>query len=216
VQLNYGYGIDECRRAVEMVEADALVLHLNALQEALQPEGDTRWSGLLDGIATVVRHVGVPVVVKEVGWGISGDTARQLADIGVAVIDVAGAGGTSWSEVERHRAGSLIAVAIAEEFADWGLPTADSIRAVRQAAPEVQVVASGGLRNGMDLAKAIALGSRLGGMAGPFLKAAHVSTASVVELIDVVSATLRVAMFATGIGDLDALRGTRRLIEVRA
>ena len=104
IQLNYGYGVDQCRRAVEMIEADALILHLNPLQEALQADGDWNWRGLLGKIEAVCRTVGVPVVAKEVGWGISEDTARRLAEAGVAAIDVAGAGGTSWSEVEYHRA----------------------------------------------------------------------------------------------------------------
>jgi isopentenyl-diphosphate delta-isomerase len=197
-----------------MIRADAIVLHLNALQEALQPEGDTRWHGLLDKIASVVRHVGVPVVVKEVGWGISGPTARRLADVGVAVIDVAGAGGTSWSEVERHRAGTLAAGAVAEAFSGWGLPTAESIVAVRSFAPSVEVIASGGLRDGVDVAKALALGGQIAGMAGPFLKAASASTEAVLEHIDVVAATLRIAMFAAGIPDVAALRGTPSLVRL--
>ena len=104
IQLNYDYGVDECRRAVEMVEADALILHLNALQEALQPEGDTRWAGLLEKIEQVCRALPVPVIAKEVGWGFSEQDARRLAEAGVRAIDVAGAGGTSWSQVEMHRA----------------------------------------------------------------------------------------------------------------
>jgi len=104
IQLNYGYGPDECRRAIEMIEADALILHLNPLQEALQPEGETRFARLLPKIEAVCRALEVPVVVKEVGWGISEEVARRLAGAGVAAIDVAGAGGSSWSQVEMHRA----------------------------------------------------------------------------------------------------------------
>jgi isopentenyl-diphosphate delta-isomerase len=212
VQLNYGYGIEHCRRAVDMIGADALILHLNPLQEALQPEGDTRWSGLLTAIEAVVRGVGVPVVVKEVGWGISGDVARRLADAGVAAIDVAGAGGTSWSEVEKHRAPDPVSRAVAGAFAGWGIPTAESLRAVRAAAPELLVFASGGLRDGIDVAKCVALGARLAGLAGPFLRAASESTARVVEEIDILAATLRTAMFAVGAATLDDLSASRHLV----
>jgi isopentenyl-diphosphate delta-isomerase len=198
VQLNYGMTVDDCRRAVDMIQADALILHLNPLQEALQPGGDSRWSGLLFKLEEVVRGLDVPVVVKEVGWGISGVVARRLAAAGVSVIDVAGAGGTSWSEVERHRAATPAGAAVAAAFSGWGIPTAESIRAVRAEAPDVQVIASGGLRSGVDAAKAIALGASLAGMAGPLLKAAAVSTEAVVDQLDIVSGTLRVAMFASG------------------
>jgi isopentenyl-diphosphate delta-isomerase len=212
IQLNYGYGVEECRRAVDMIRADGLILHLNPLQEALQPEGDTNWSGLLRRIEEVVRHVAVPVLVKEVGWGISAATARRLAEAGVAAIDVAGAGGTSWSEVERHRAPSERRRAVAAAFAGWGIPTAESLQSVRASAPGVEVVASGGLRDGLDVAKALALGAQLAGMAGPLLRAASASTDAVLDVVDTVGETLRVAMFAAGIPDIAALRGTPRLV----
>ena len=179
VQLNYGYGLDHCRRAVEMIEADALVLHLNALQEAVQPEGNTNFSGLLRKIEAVCRGLGVPVIAKEVGWGFSQQAARQLADAGVTAIDVAGAGGTSWSQVEMHRATNPTAARIAAAFADWGIPTAEAIRNVRGAAPALTVIASGGLRTGLDVAKCMALGASLCGLASPFLKAADQSTEAV-------------------------------------
>jgi isopentenyl-diphosphate delta-isomerase len=205
IQLNYGYGIDECRRAVEMVEADALILHLNALQEALQPEGDTRWSGLLDKIERVCRALPVPVIAKEVGWGFSAQDARRLAAAGVRAIDVAGAGGTSWSQVEMHRAQTESQRRLAATFVDWGIPTAQAILNVCQAAPELIVFASGGLRSGLDIAKCIALGARLGGMAGPFLKAATYSTDEVVLTIAELSREIQVCMFMTGAGNLEAL-----------
>lgn len=212
VQLNRGYGVDECRRAAAMIEADALILHLNALQEALQPEGDHDWSGLLAKIAAVCRAVGVPVIAKEVGWGIAPTVARQLVEAGVAAIDVAGAGGTSWSQVEMHRARSPMAARVAAHFIDWGIPTAECVAAVATALPNVPLIASGGLRNGVDVAKAIALGAQLGGLALPFLKAAALSTEAVSEAIEELAATLRVAMFAIGAPDLAALRRTPRLI----
>jgi isopentenyl-diphosphate delta-isomerase len=212
VQLNKGYSADHCRRAVEMIEADALILHLNPLQEVLQADGDWHWSGLLGKIDQVCRSVGVPVVIKEVGWGISGQLARQLAEIGVAAIDVAGAGGTSWSEVEYHRAPSERLRRLARVFADWGIPTADSLIAVGQAAPHLPRFASGGLRNGIDVAKCLALGASLGGLASPFLKAAAISAEAVVETIDFLADELRIAMFCAGAGDIAALREPGRLV----
>lgn len=212
VQLNYGYSIDQCRRAVDMIEADGLFLHLNALQEALQPEGDSNFSNLLEKIETICRNLPVPVIVKEVGWGISGDTARHLADAGVAAIDVAGAGGTSWSQVEMHRMKDLRRAAIAAAFRDWGIPTAESIKLVRAAVPNLPIIASGGLRNGVEIAKTIALGASLAGMAGPFLKAAARSQEETVALVEDVITELRIAMFAAGAPDLIRL-GQLSLVE---
>ncbi len=208
VQLNYGYTVDHCRRAVEMIQADALILHLNPLQEAVQPEGDTRWAGLLRRIEAVCRALEVPVVVKEVGWGISGPVARQLVDAGVAAIDVAGAGGTSWSQVEMHRATDPHQAALAAAFVDWGIPTAECLQQVRRAAPEVLLFASGGLRNGVDVAKCIALGATLGGLAGPFLKAAAHSGEAVLATIRLIRRQLQVAMFVAGAGDIPTLQRT--------
>ena len=141
VQLNYGYGLDECRRAVEMIEADALVLHLNPLQEAVQDGGDTNFSGLAGRIENICANLGVPVIAKEVGWGISGQAAGLLASCGVAAIDVAGAGGTSWSQVEMHRAPSDFLRQLAASFVGWGIPTADSIAVVKNAAPGMLIFA---------------------------------------------------------------------------
>ncbi len=206
VQLNYGYGADECRRAVDMIEANALYLHLNPVQEAVQEGGDTDFSGLAAKIANVCKRVGVPVVAKEVGWGISERTAKLLADCGVAAIDVAGAGGTSWSQVEMHRAEAESTRALAATFVDWGIPTADSIQIVRQALPRMMVFASGGLKDGLDIAKCIALGATLGGMAGNFLRAAAVSAENAAQMMQLVKKQIQVTMFATACANLDALR----------
>lgn len=205
VQLNYGYTVDHCRRAVEMVEADGLVLHLNPLQEALQPEGQTDFSGLLRKIEAVCRALEVPVIVKEVGWGLSADVARRLADAGVAALDVAGAGGTSWSQVEMYRAENGLQRAVAAAFRDWGIPTAEAVREVRQALPHIPIVASGGIRDGIQVAKAIALGATVCGVARPFLVAAAESAEAVAETAAVLITQLRVAMFAVGAPDLSAL-----------
>jgi isopentenyl-diphosphate delta-isomerase len=212
VQLNYGYGLDHCRQAVDMVQADALFLHFNALQEALQPEGNTRFAGLLSKIEAVCKNLEVPVVAKEVGWGISEETARRLADAGVAAIDVAGAGGTSWSQVEMYRADTETRRRVAATFRDWGIPTALSIQMVQRGAPQVPIIASGGLRNGLDIAKTIALGARLGGIAGPFLKAAVVSTKEVLKTVEVTVQELQTSMFCIGVANLDELRNTPHLI----
>ncbi len=206
VQLNYGYGLDHCRRAVEMAEADALILHFNPLQEALQPEGEVNFRGLLKKVELVCRSLGKPVIAKEVGWGISPDAARGLLEAGVSAIDVAGAGGTSWSQVEMHRAQTASQARLAGAFVDWGIPTADAVLRLRQAHPSLPLIASGGIRNGIDIAKAIALGADLGGMASPFLKAAAVSTAEVIEVLGEIIAEIRICQFATGSPDLASLR----------
>ena len=211
VQLNYGYTVDHCQRAVEMVEADALFLHFNALQEALQPEGDTNFGGLLDKIEAVCTNLEVPVIAKEVGWGLSENAARSLVNAGISAIDVAGAGGTSWSQVEMYRADTEIRRQVAATFRDWGIPTAESIQMVHRGAPDVPIIASGGLRDGLDIAKAIALGARLAGMAGPFLKAAVVSTEEVLDTIEVTASELRTTMFCIGALSLNDLRDTPHL-----
>ncbi len=214
VQLNYGYGVDECLRAIEIAGADALFLHLNPLQEALQPEGDTNFAGLADRIGAVCRGLDVPVVVKEVGWGISRQAATILADLGVAAIDVAGAGGTSWSEVERHRAPSELRRRIAGSFAGWGISTAECLVEVRRAVPQLPIIASGGMRSGVDVAKAIALGASLAGLASPVLRAASESAEAAYEELYAVAEELRICMFCTGAASLPELRSPGRIVRL--
>lgn len=211
IQLNYGYGIDECRRAVEMIDGDALILHLNPLQEALQPEGDVNFSGLLRKIETVCGQLEVPVIAKEVGWGISPAIAKQLFEAGVAVIDIAGAGGTSWSQVEMYRAHDEERARLAAKFITWGIPTVDALVGVRQALPDVPLIASGGLRSGVEIAKCIALGADICALAGPFLKAAAQSTEMVCKVLRQLGDEIRICMFATGSGSIKALRETEFL-----
>ncbi|MBI5669839.1 MAG: type 2 isopentenyl-diphosphate Delta-isomerase [Chloroflexi bacterium] len=208
VQLNYRYGPQQCQRAVDMIEADALILHFNVLQEAVQPEGDTDFAGLLSKVEQVCSHVSVPVIAKEVGWGFSEQNACDLKNAGVAAIDVAGSGGTSWSEVEYHRAPNAFHARVAASFADWGIPTADAIQYAVKGAPGLPIIASGGLRDGIDIAKCIALGATLGGLAGPFLKAADQSLESVDQLIRELTAQLRIAMLCSGARTIDALQRT--------
>jgi isopentenyl-diphosphate Delta-isomerase len=209
VQFNYGYGLSQCQRAVDMCQADALILHFNALQEAVQPEGDGDFSGLLKKVEAVCRSLPVPVIAKEVGWGFAAETARQLADAGVAAIDVAGSGGTSWSQVEMHRAPTARLARVAGAFIDWGIPTAVSIQYCHRAAPHLPIFASGGIRNGIDVAKCIALGAAVVGFAGDFLRAAVSDGVSgVVETAGAITDELRVSMFCSGAADLEALANT--------
>lgn len=220
VQLNTGYGVDECRRAVEMVEADGLILHLNPLQEAVQAEGDVNWRGLLRKIEQVCRLLPAPVIAKEVGWGISAQTARLLIEAGVSAIDVAGAGGTSWSQVEMHRAPTERLRRLAAAFADWGIPTAESLAMVKQVCAELgrnnlPVFASGGIRTGQEVAKCVALGADLVGLASPFLKRAVESDEAVMEEMELLIAELRITMFCSGAGSLDQLRQPGLLVSVR-
>jgi isopentenyl-diphosphate delta-isomerase len=212
VQLNYGYRIDQCRKAVDMIGADALILHLNPLQEAVQDAGDTNFEGLAKKIEEICKKLEVPVIAKEVGWGISEKTAKLLADCGVSAIDVAGAGGTSWSQVEMHRAPDEFTRQLAATFIGWGIPTSDSILNVKKAVPDMTVFASGGLKDGLDIAKCIALGATLGGMAGQFLKAAAISTEKTVEMMKLTKKQIEVTMFACGAENLESLK-VGKLIE---
>ncbi len=201
VQLNYGFGLDHCRRAVEMVQADALVFHLNPLQEAIQPEGQCDFRGLVDKMGDIADRLEVPVIAKEVGSGISAATAEALRAVGVRIFDCAGVGGTSWALIEAARADDA---ELGDLFGDWGLATPESIAELRSVAG-IQIIGSGGVRTGLDTAKAIALGADLVGMARPFLEAAMGSTAAVVERIERTARELRVAMFCAGAGSIEAL-----------
>jgi isopentenyl-diphosphate delta-isomerase len=213
VQLNYSYGVDECRRAVDMIQADALYLHLNPLQEAVQDAGNTNFSGLAKKIEEVCKKLKVPVIAKEVGWGISERTAKILAECGVSAIDVAGAGGTSWSQVEMHRAPDEFTRQLAATFVGWGIPTAESILNAKRAVPGTLIFASGGIKDGLDIAKCIALGATLGGMAGQFLKAAAISTEKAVEMMKLTKRQIEVTMFASGAGTLEGLK-VGRLVRI--
>ncbi|MEH2124772.1 type 2 isopentenyl-diphosphate Delta-isomerase [Nostoc sp.] len=206
VQLNYKYGLDECLRVVDILEADALILHINPLQECIQPKGDTNFRGLLDKISDLCSKMPVPVIAKEVGNGISAAIAQKLFASGVAAIDVAGAGGTSWAKVESERAESPLLRRLGRTFADWGLPTAECITTIRAIAPNVPLIASGGLRHGLDVAAAIALGADIAGLAMPFLQAAATSETAVAELAEVLIAEITTVLFCTGNATLYQLK----------
>lgn len=207
VQLNYGVTIDDACRIVESIAADGLCLHLNPLQEALQPQGDTNFRNLLPRIGALCRALDVPVIAKSVGSGISVRTAARLLDAGVAAIDVAGAGGTSWARVEGRRASDPSREALAESFAAWGYPTAEATAAMRDAFPAATIFASGGIRTGVDVAKAIALGADIAGAGLPFLEPATRSPEAVGEAVDLILAGLRIALFASGCRRLSDLPG---------
>jgi isopentenyl-diphosphate Delta-isomerase len=182
-------------RLVELLGADGLTVHLNAIQEAVQPEGEPRFSGVLAGIAAVVAHLApLPVMVKEVGFGMDAADVAQLRDAGVAAVDVAGAGGTNWALVEGRR--DERAGDVAAAFADWGVPTAVALAEAHAAAPDLPLVASGGLRDGVDAAKALALGATAAGLARPLLLAAQADRAS--EAVGALVRQLRIATWACG------------------
>ena len=215
VQLNYGMGQAECEKAVEMIGADALALHLNPLQEAIQPEGQCNFKGLLAKIGELASRLEVPVVVKEIGCGLSVGTARALIDQGIRILDTAGLGGTSWARIEAARADDL---GLGELFADWGVPSPESIRQLaeirRRDQVDLTLIGSGGVRNGIDVAKAIALGADLVGLAQPFLGAALESPERVAEKIERTVRELRITMFCVGARTLDELRGARLVRKV--
>ncbi len=211
VQLNYGFGVEQCRRAVELAEASALVLHLNSLQEVFQPEGNVNFAGLLQRMEEVATALDVPVGVKEVGWGIDGETAQRLASAGMAFIDVAGAGGTSWSQVEKFRSHDPVRRAAAEAFAGWGYPTADCICDVRNHVPDMPLIGSGGLYNGVDAAKAIALGADMVGFGRSLLGAAVESEEALEQVLERVELELSAAMFGVGAASVEQLQQTERL-----
>ncbi len=206
VSMNYGITVDDIRRMIADLRCDGLFVHLNPLQEALQPKGDTNFRGLLGKIEVLCSALDVPVIAKSVGSGISAATAAKLLNAGVAAIDAAAAGGTSWARVEGKRSGDDDREALAETFAGWGTPTAEAVYGLRERFPNVPLIASGGVRTGVDIAKAIALGANVCGLALPFLEAATISREAVDELIAALTSGLRIAMFATGSARLAGLR----------
>ena len=207
-QLVGKYGVKEAKKAVEMVKANALAVHLNALQEAVQPEGDTNYSGLLRKIGEVAQALDVPVVVKETGAGICAEDAAMLAAEGVAGIDVAGVGGTSWAAVEYYRAKVRkdgFSQRLGETFWDWGIPTAASLVEAVQSV-DVPVIASGGIRNGIDAAKALALGASLASATYPFLGPATNGSEDVKKALQLMVGEVRNAMFLVGANSIQKLQ----------
>jgi isopentenyl-diphosphate delta-isomerase len=208
------YDIEIVEEAVEMIEADALAVHLNFLQEAVQPEGDVDARNCLAEIEKISEDLSVPVIVKETGNGISGPTARQLAEAGVDVVDVAGKGGTTWSGIEAYRAAAVDEPRqqqIGNLFREWGIPTAAST--IEAVAEHDRVIASGGIRTGLDIAKAIALGALGGGLAKPFLQPATNGSTAVTGRIEDLVAELKTAMFVTGSESIAELQQTEFVLQ---
>jgi isopentenyl-diphosphate Delta-isomerase len=202
-QLNKGYGAEHLTRAVELIHANALALHTNPLQEALQHQGDANFSSLLAKLHDVVPKVPHPVLLKEVGHGLSQEVALSVKDVGFAALDVAGAGGTSWAKVEefvnygevRH-----------PDLAEWGIPTARALRAVHATLPMMPLIASGGIRTGVDIAKALIMGASVVAVAKPLLEPATQSADAVIETLENIIWQLKVAMHCTGTGNVAALK----------
>ncbi|WP_273850593.1 type 2 isopentenyl-diphosphate Delta-isomerase [Guptibacillus spartinae] len=207
VQLNYGFTVEECKRSIDLIQADALILHLNPLQEVFQPEGDTDFQDLIVKIREVAKAIPVPLGVKEVGMGIDAKTAQRLISAGASFIDVAGAGGTSWIQVESYRSHQTMRRQAAKAFEDWGNPTADCIIDVRKQHPDVPMIASGGLKNGVDAAKAIALGADVSGFGRALLEnAVDDSEEALSEQLKRIEFELRTAMFGIGASSINRLK----------
>ena len=211
VQLNYGFGLREFKKAVDMIEADALFVHLNPLQEVIQPEGNRNWENLLFKMEKIVKKLKVPVIAKEVGFGISGKVAEKLYGIGVRMFDTAGWGGTNWAVIEGERGQGLRDTG--SLFGCWGIPTVDSIVMLNEFKKKknikgkgISIIGSGGIRTGLDVAKAISLGADCTGIAQPFVKASVVSTEKVIKLIEKLELELKISMFGVGAENIDKLK----------
>ena len=206
-------GVQHLLAAIEMIRADALALHLNYLEETVQPEGDRRAAGIREAIARAVSVIALPVIAKETGAGMSRQMALALRDLGCAAIDVGGAGGTSFAAVEARRADAVDdhrGRRLGETFRDWGIPTAASILAARAAG--LPIIATGGVRSGLDAAKALALGATLVGVAAPLLRAGMEGEAAVAEWIELFCEELRAAVFLTGGRSVADLAGADRVL----
>lgn len=209
-QLVQGYGIKEAERAVEMIEANALTIHCNPLQEAIQPEGETGFAGALQKIEELVQTLQIPIIVKETGAGISSEIAEKLERVGVKGIDISGSGGTSWAAVEYYRAKSSADThhqKLGESFWDWGIPTVASLVEVSQST-KITLIASGGVRRGTDIAKSLALGAHLASMSTPILRPAIKSTSEVMNTLKFFIEELRNTMFLVGAESMEELKNT--------
>jgi isopentenyl-diphosphate delta-isomerase len=202
VQLVHGCGLKEVKKAVEMIDADAVALHLNAVQEAVQPEGQTNFKGVLAKISEIAGELDMPVIVKETGCGISAEDAKALEAAGVKAIDIGGVGGTSFAAVEYYR--STSPNNMGEVFWDWGIPTAVSLIETTQTV-KIPVIASGGVRSGLDIAKSLALNANLASISQPVLEAAVKGAKKTQELLSCLIDELRNVMFLVGAENLEAL-----------
>lgn len=205
VQLNYGFGEDEALRMIEALDADALYLHLNPLQEVIQPEGDKNFAGLMDKIAKLASELPVPVVLKEVGCGLSSEDIKGGIEAGIQWFDLAGRGGTSWSRIEAHRNDDSKASELGVLFQDWGLTTPQSLEQARSYQDQANFIASGGIRNGIDMVKSVIMGAQICGVAAPLLEPAMHSTEATVDKIQQFADAFRTAQFLLGAKELSQL-----------
>lgn len=208
-QLNYGCSLDDCKKAVDMIDADAIVFHLNPLHEVFQINGTTNFAGLLKKIENVCKKIEVPVLIKEVGYGISSGVAKRLVDVGVYAIDVAGAGSISWVEIEKNRSHDIVIHKAASAFMNWGIPTTDCIKSIAAAVPAAKIIASGGVNDGVKMAKSIALGADLCGNAHGFLKRVVKSRSECENYIEALTFELKTAMFCTGCRNIHDLKSAK-------
>ncbi|SPD74296.1 Isopentenyl-diphosphate delta-isomerase [uncultured Desulfobacterium sp.] len=212
IDLNYGYGLKHCERAVQMIGADGLSLYLNPMQKIVQGRGHLNFNGLIDKIAEICQHLSVPVIVKEIGFGMSSGSALLFKEAGVSILDVSGAGGTSWVKVSRHMCDNNLDRTFSC-FDNWGIPTSDSLISVKKAVKDLHIIASGGIRNGIEIAKAIALGANYTGMALPLLAPAIKSSQAVEECIEAVIEQLKITMFCCGVSTLGQLTAKNCIIK---
>lgn len=206
VQLNYGVGASQIQMLIEKSGLDLMAFHLNPLQEAIQPEGDTTFVGLTARLQEIIPQLPCPSVLKEVGAGISAKTACKISMLPLGALEIAGVGGTSWAKVESFRTNNRIQAETGVQLASWGIPTAESLVTCRRLLPQLPLICSGGMRTGLEMAKAIALGADLVAMALPFLHAAQHGVDAVLARIDQIIEELRTVMFVTGAGSISALR----------
>ena len=213
VQLNYGFSIEHCTQVVEELQADAIYLHLNPLQELIQPEGNTNFANLGEKIGSIVDGLNRPVVIKEVGSGLSSQDVEVLIQQGIKTIDVAGTGGTSWSRIEHYRQRSSDDHdSLGVLFQDWGIPTPVALTMLQPYREKVNLIASGGIRNGVDMVKAVILGASLCGMASPFLRPALDSPDAVIKVIQRLKREYTTAMFLLGTDTFEKVHGNSSLI----
>lgn len=209
VQLNYGITSKDCKRMIDILDANGIYLHLNPLQEAIQPEGDTNFKNLDNKIKTLINEIDCPILVKEVGSGFSPSDAERLKKIGIKYIDISGSGGTSWSLVESKRSEDA---RLGELYKDWGIPTPLALKMLKPFKDDFEFIASGGIRNGLDMAKSIILGASLCGLAKPFLEPAQISADAVRAEIQKLKKEFSVALFLLGINNVRDLIGREDLI----
>jgi isopentenyl-diphosphate delta-isomerase len=211
IQLNYGYSLDKCKKAVEMIEADALILLLNPLQEVFQIDGNTNFSGLLRKIEKICSSIDCPVIIKEVGYGISALVAQKLQSVGVYGVDVAGAGSVSWSTLESGRSKDIVVKNASDAFVDWGNPTAYCIKSIAEATKKIKIIASGGIKTGVDMAKSIVLGADICGNASDFLQKIMISRSECENFVESLILEFKTTMLCVGSKNIRELRSAKLL-----